>query len=287
VWAPDGYDLQISNETPESVERVLDAWVGLTLNEGSVAKRVKIATLHHLDGGVIVGENWFAEAKDAVSALNGSIPERELATILIENAAESGIRISQRGETTEREGSAVEIAASSLNDVLSALWEEYGLEGLIALGLDEEEADALWVEQSQKMRPFGKFLRELDDSRSKASLTSVFPHKIGSLPGAVGLIHDLVMMGIVEGLGRAEKKAVSFKGEIESEASAWAFLIACGRSAGKEWQFSPDARDRGGAWGHAAKGLWNSGKSLVAGEETNYQTELETLAVSCGQSGLF
>ena len=287
AWAPDGYDLQVADGPPESVERVLDAWVGLTLNEGSVAKRVKIATLHHLDDGVIVGENWFAEAKDAVGALNGSNPEKELATILLENASGSSIRVSQRGEITEREGSAIEIAATSLNDVLSALWEEYGLEGLIALGLDEDEADALWVEQSKKMRPFGKFLRELDDARSKTSLTSVFPHKMGSLPGAVGLIHDLVMMGIIDGLGRAEKKAVSFKGDIESEASAWAFLVACNRSSGKEWQFSPDARDRGGAWGHAATGLWNSGKSLVAGEETNYQSELESLAVSCGQSGLF
>jgi hypothetical protein len=287
VWIPDGYGRRVSDNTPEAVERVLDAWMGLTLNEGSVAKRAKIATLHHLDDGVIVGENWFAEAKDAVGALNGSSSEKELATILIENAAGSGVRISQRGETSEREGSAIEIAATSLNDVLSALWEEYGLEGLIALGLDEEEADALWVEQSKKMRPFGKFLRELGDARSKASQTSVFPHKKGSLPGAVGLIHDLVMMGIIDGLGRAEKNAVSFKGNIESEASAWAFLIACGRSSGKEWQFSPDARDRGGAWGHAATGLWNSGKSLVAGKETNYQTELETLAVSCGQSGLF
>ena len=50
----------------EALDRVLDAWMGLTLNEGSISKRVKLAVLHHLDEGFIVGEKWFDNAEDAV-----------------------------------------------------------------------------------------------------------------------------------------------------------------------------------------------------------------------------
>ena len=46
---------------------------------------------------------------------------------MMEAAAGSGIRISKGGETVERSGDALEVAASSCNDVLSGLWEDHGL----------------------------------------------------------------------------------------------------------------------------------------------------------------
>ena len=284
VWIPEGCELEYGEGTDDAIARVLDAWMGLTLNEGSISQRVKIAILHHLDEGIVVGEKWFDNPKDAVEELNGSIAEKELTLILMELAEGSGLRISQRGEMAEREGAALEIAAKTFNDVLAALWEEHGLAGLEKLGLDEEEAGELWAKQLEKMRPFGKFLRELKDSRSKASIASKFPYKRGEVPGVVGYIHDLIVTGLVDGMGKAEKQAISNRGNIDREASAWAWLMAAGRSSGQEWQFSPDARERGGAWSYAASLAWDEGKLVVDGEDADYKQSLENLRKACGQS---
>ena len=126
--------------------------MGLTLNEGSISKRAKLAVLHNLNEGFIVGEKWFESADDAVLELNGSSSEKELALMLMKEASGSGIRISKGGEVNERGGDALEIAATSCNDVLSGLWEEHGLAGLIEIGIEEDEAEDLWVAQCNKKR---------------------------------------------------------------------------------------------------------------------------------------
>ena len=69
--------------------------MGLTLNEGSISKRVKLAVLHHLDEGFIVGERWFDNAEEAVQELNGSSSEKEFTLKLMLEASGSGIRISK------------------------------------------------------------------------------------------------------------------------------------------------------------------------------------------------
>ena len=165
VWAPEGAS---RDGAEEALDRVLDAWMGLTLNEGSISKRVKMAVLHHLNEGFIVGEKWFDNAEDAVLELNGSSSEKEVALKLMLEAAGSGIRISKGGETAERGGDALEIAASSCNDVLSGLWEDHGLAGLISIGIEEEEAEELWSAQCNKRRAFGKFLKDIESQRAKA-----------------------------------------------------------------------------------------------------------------------
>ena len=284
VWYPEGYSQDGGEGTDEAIERVLNAWMGLTLNEGSIEQRVKVAVLHHLDHGIVVGDKWFEEPLDAVEELSGSAAEKELSLILMKMASGSGVRISQRGEVAEREGAALEIAANTFNDVLSALWEEYGLAGLEEYGLESVEADELWSQQMKKMRPFGKFLRELEDSRSKASIVSKFPYKPTKVPGVVGHIHDLVITGLTEGRGKAEKLAIASRGDIDKEASGWAWLVAAGRSGGQEWQFSPNARERGGAWSHAATLVWKEGELIVDGKDSNYKDALENLRKACGQS---
>ena len=280
VWAPEGAS---RDGAEEALDRVLDAWMGLTLNEGSISKRVKLAVLHHLDEGFIVGEKWFDNAEDAVKELNGSASEKELALKLIIEAAGSGIRISKGGETSERGGDALEIAASSCNDVLSGLWKDHGLAGLISIGIEEEEAEELWSAQYNKKRAFGKFLKDIESQRSKANITQRFPYRKGKLSGPVGMIHDLTLTGLVDGMGKAEKMALKKKSNIDEESASWAWLIAVNKSGGQEWQFSTDARDKGGAWSPAAIEVWNAGKSLVNGEDVDYKSCLENLRKSSGQ----
>ena len=280
VWYPEGGSREGAKE---ALGRILDAWMGLTLNEGSIAQRVKIAVLHHLDDGFVVGEKWFENAEDAVQELNGSTAERELALKLMISAAGSGIRISQRGEVHEREGDALEISANSCNDVLSALWEDHGLAGLIEIGIEAGEAEDLWSSQCNKKRAFGKFLKDIESQRSKVDIIQKFPYRAGKVPGPVGMIHDLTIRGLVDGIGKAEKDALSKKDGIDAEASSWAWLVASGKSLGQEWQFSPDARERGGVWSAAAIGVWKAGLALAGGEDVDYKASLETLRRACGQ----
>ena len=280
VWYPEG---ATRSGSEEALDRVLDAWMGLTLNEGSISKRVKLAVLHHLDSGFIVGEKWFNTAEEAVQHLNGSKAEKDLALHLMKEGEGSGIRISQRGEVAERAGTALEISVTSCNDVLSALWEEHGLAGLRGLGFDENDAEDLWSEQCNNKRAFGKFLKDIEEQREKADITEKFPYKKGKIPGPVGMVHDLVMTGLIDGMGKAEKSALSKKDGIDAEAASWAWLIATGKSNGQEWQFSSDARERGGVWSPAAIELWKAGTKLVNGDSIDYKECLEKLRKSCGQ----
>tara|TARA_Y100000768_G_scaffold297552_1_gene231291 strand:+ start:2354 stop:4030 length:1677 start_codon:yes stop_codon:yes gene_type:complete len=280
IWFPEGAS---RDGARDALDRVLDAWMGLTLNEGSISKRAKLAVLHNLNDGFIVGEKWFDSADAAVQELNGSSSEKELALMLMKEASGSGIRISKGGEINERGGDALEIAATSCNDVLSGLWEEHGLAGLVGIGIDEDEAEDLWVAQCNKKRAFGKFLKDIESQRSKADITKKFPYRKGKVPGPVGMIHDLTITGLVEGMGKAEKMALSKKSDIDEEAASWAWLIAAGKSGGQEWQFSSNARDKGSAWSPAAIEVWNAGKSLVNGDEVDYKACLETLRASSGQ----
>ena len=280
IWFPEGAS---RDGARDALDRVLDAWMGLTLNEGSISKRAKLAVLHHLNEGFIVGEKWFDNAEDAVKELNGSSSEKELALILMMEAEGSGVRISKGGEVNERGGSALEIAATSCNDVLSGLWEEHGLAGLIGIGIDEEEAEDLWAGQCNKKRAFGKFLKDIETQKSEASITNKFPYRKGKISGPVGMIHDLTLTGLVEGMGKSEKLALSKKSGIDAEAASWAWLMAAGKSGGQEWQFSANAREKGSAWSAATIEVWNAGKALVAGEDIDYKACLETLRKSCGQ----
>ena len=89
-------------------------------------------------------------------------------------------------------------------------------------------------------------MKDIESQRAKADIIQKFPYRKGKISGPVGMIHDLTMIGLVDGLGKAEKEALSKKGGIDQQASSWAWLIAAGKSSGQEWQFSSDARDRGG-----------------------------------------
>ena len=73
IWAPEGASREGAED---ALERVLDAWMYFTLNEGSISKRVKLAVLHHLNEGFIVGEKWFEKAEDAVNEPNGPYQKR-------------------------------------------------------------------------------------------------------------------------------------------------------------------------------------------------------------------
>ena len=138
----------------------------------------------------------------------------------------------------------------------------------------------------QKPKPLKTFLKGLDSSRKKAQQKAKFPYRIGVLPGPVGAIHDLILTGLLEGPGIAERKATSRHDDIDGAAAGWAWLRASNRSTGQEWHFESLARDRGGAWMEATGGLLDAGKKLLDsddGTSEEFLDALQALHTSTGQ----
>ena len=181
---------------------------------------------------------------------------------------EEGLRINARGEISERKTPTVEVMeGASCGDILTALWEDYGLSALESIGIIGEEGEQIWEKQNKKPKPFGTFLKGLDSARESAKLTSRFTTKVGEVKGATGHIHDLVRVGLMEGLGKAERMATARHDSIDKAAASWAWLLAVGRSTGQEWHFEGDARNRASAWMTATKGLVAAGESLLSCED--------------------
>ena len=112
-------------------------------------------------------------------------------------------------------------------------------------------------------------MKSLDSAREAAKLVARFTTKVGEIGGATGHIHDLVRVGLIDGLGKAERMATARHDSIEKAAAAWAWLLAVGRSSGQEWHFDGDARNRAGAWMVATKALVLAGENLLSCEENN------------------
>ena len=151
------------------------------------------------------------------------------------------------------------------------MWEDYGLSALASIGIDGDEGEQIWQKQNKKPKPFGTFLKSLDSARESAKLIARFTTKVGEISGATGHIHDLVRIGLMDGLGKAERMATARHDSIEKAAAAWAWLLAVGRSSGQEWHFDGDARNRAGAWMGATKDLVLAGENILSCDEKDLQ----------------
>jgi len=283
VWIPDGWpqDKEMSSETLQSVGKIIDAWQGLTMNEGVVPKAIKRSILDSIDEGLIINSNWVGELKfekivNALADTAGSAGARDLAGHILKSCAEDvsgndeGLRINARGEISERKTPTVEvIEGASCGDILTALWGDYGLSALESIGISGDEAEQIWEKQNKKPKPFGTFLKGLDSARESAKLTSRFTAKIGEIKGATGQIHDLVRIGLMEGLGKAERMATARHDSIDKAAASWAWLLAVERSTGQEWHFDGDARNRASAWMTATKELVAAGEKLLTCDDND------------------
>jgi hypothetical protein len=252
---------------------------------------------------LVLGDTWI-EGNDldaieqGLADHAGSIDERHLAAhMLLASMGEGptdevGMRINPRGDIADRKGQALEImAGTSCGNILGTLWEKWGMAGLAGLGIEGVEAEEIWKKQNKKPQPFGTFLKGLDSARSQARRVARFPSRSGEFDGAAGKIHDLVLQGLLDGIGKAERVATSRHPSIDEAAASWAWLLAAGRSAGQDWHFESNARDRAGAWLAATKTLLAAGESLLAAEtdevdasRVEWQTAFDALKVVTGES---
>ena len=280
-WLPVGWPEKraLTQESSSGVEKILDAWQGLVMNEAVVAQAIRRSVLDSVEDGLIVNSKWFEcqsfeEVRDALVDVAGSSDEKELAAHILlacYNAGfedDAGLIINTRGETSERKSPALEIIeGASCGDILGVLWEDYGLQALAEIGISGDEGEDIWEKQNNKPKPFGKFLKSLDSAREKARLSALIPTKTGELIGACGHIVDLIRIGLLEGLGKAERRATSRHSSISEAAAAWAWLLAAERSSGQEWHFDGDARNKAGAWMNTTKLLLETGEDLLSAEQ--------------------
>ena len=304
VWRPDGWpeDRDLPDASVEGVDKVIDAWQGLTMNEGIVTSAIKQTVMEGIEDGVLIDETWLdgveTEALEAaLEDCNGSTEERLLAAEILRLAITEphedsvGLRIEAKGSPEQREDRCLRIMPSAAcGDILSAFWATHGWEALEILGLEGEGAKAIWEQQRDAPKPFGKFLKGLDKAKALAQQKARFPpcEDAGS---ASRMIHGYIVAGLTQGMGSVERKATARHASIDEAAASWAWLVAVGRSGGQEWHFEANARDRGGVWAVPTGVLWSLGKKLLEAEDaklTDLQTEwnetFETLKTTTGHS---
>ena len=128
-------------------------------------------------------QQWELEYEKILEALSdnaGSVGERELAghilTSCVENISneDEGLRINARGEISERKTPTVEvIEGASCGDILTALWEDYGLSALESIGISGDEGEQIWEKQNKKPTS-GRSSSKRDRSRTSEAPTSSY-----------------------------------------------------------------------------------------------------------------
>jgi hypothetical protein len=294
-WRPEGWpeDRELPPQAVDSIEKVIIAWMELGVRESDLWGSLQRALTSNLGEGIVIGESWFAddEIVSAIKLLSGSDIEREATAIGITLMVDEGVgaTIGENGELETREDDMIWCTAATSHHLLSALWEDYGEEILLRLGIAADEAEKDWKNQLERKTPFGKFLRGLESKRAIASLLQQFPWGENEIGGICGQTHDLVLLAQSQGAGRAHAKATKMRGDITTQALGWAWLSAHGKAGGQEWHFEQDARDRGSGWSLAIGELWDVGCSLVGGDDgatmDDYVAAMKSLASACGESG--
>lgn len=301
IWAPNGWPegRPLPEESRESMNRILDAWQGLTMNEGAVGGSMKQGVMEGIEDGVLVDEEWldgtsFDELLNALASMPGSPEEHQLTAEILRLAVTKphedteGLRIEAKGTAEQRDGRCLRImSGATCGDVLTAFWATHGLEALAVLGLTGSEAETIWQDQNDAPKPFGKFLKSLDQARALAKQRARFPDC--SAGGPAAQIHRFIVDGLTKGMGSIEREATSRHDDVDGAAASWAWLVAVGRSRGQEWHFESNARDRGGVWAVPTGVLVQLGERLLATDEadlSDLQTEWEeafaTLLVTTG-----
>ena len=302
VWAPKGWPEgePLPEASVEGIDKVVDAWQGLTMNEGVVSSAVKQTVMEGIDQGVLIGEQWldgssFDGLLDALTDLSGSSEEHELTAeilrLAIANPHEDteSLRIEAKGGAEQREDRCLRIMeGATCGDVLTAFWSTHGEAALGVLGLEGQEAETIWRQQEESPKPFGKFLKSLDQARALAAQRARFPEC--DVTGPAAQIHHYLLEGLTKGMGGVERQATARHDNVENAAAAWAWLVAVGRSGGQEWHFEPNARDRGGVWAVPTKILADIGQQLleasdeeVAGLRETWNEAFAELKVNTGQ----
>ena len=85
-WLHEGWheSKNLSQESLDGVDKILDAWQGLVMNEGVVGQAIRRSVLDSIEEGIIVNSKWYdcesyEQVRNSLDDVAGSNEERELA----------------------------------------------------------------------------------------------------------------------------------------------------------------------------------------------------------------
>jgi len=292
MWRPKGWpeDRDLPEEGVERLEEILEAWLGLALDDSILARSCRTSILNSISDGYVVGTHWFSEEarEDFLEHMSGVAEERAaLACIL--DSLETGIHVRTDGLVLEIEDDVIRFEDSACHPNLVALWPEHGL--TILEGIYEmtgEDAKAVLSKQEKRKQGFGAFLRELGESRSTAMRLERLPWESGSLPSPLDFVDDLIRQAIDRGVASTVSKARKGKG-LEM-AMGWAWLNVHDRTESDAWRFDEASRDKGGDWVPALRALWDAAEDLLLNDNKDavqdYEAAMKWLSETSGSGVL-
>ena len=211
MWRPEGWpkERDLPEEGVERLDEVLEAWLGLALDDSLLARSCRTSILNSISDGYVVGTHWFSEESrgEFLEHMLGTAEERAaLACIL--DSLETGIHVRTDGLVLEIEDDVIRFEDSGCHPNLVALWPEHGLTILEGIyGMTGDDAGAILSKQEKRKQGFGAFFRELGDSRSTALRLERLPWEVGSLPSPLDFVDNLIRQAVDSGVASTVSKA--------------------------------------------------------------------------------
>ena len=282
--APEGFDGDIPDAASEAMGAVVDRWLGLNLEDGVLAADIHDAFATQLTEGYLIGRRYFPADAGAefIEELQGGALEKEAVEALLD-VLEDGVRVDASGEGHTLASSLVRLETGTANSLLTATWDEYGLDLLeVLFDITGDEAEQIQSKQARG-RGFGNFLRRLDEQQSGVRKQRKFPWGDGVLPTPLDFADQLVRRGRIDGLGPTISMARKAGSDVDL-AMGWAWLVVHGKGDGEAWHFESDTRDKGGDWAPPLERLWEAAEHLLGedGETSGYIEAMEDLRRATG-----
>ena len=126
---PDGWpdDRPLPPEGEERLGEALDAWLKMSLEDGSLSKTCRSSILNSISDGYVVGNSWFAdEDKEGFLKHMGGTSEEKKALACVLDSLDAGIHVRTDGLALEIDEEVVRLEDSSCHPVLVALWPVQG-----------------------------------------------------------------------------------------------------------------------------------------------------------------
>ncbi len=288
MWAPEGWpeDRPLPAEGEERLGEALDAWLKMSLEDGSLSNACRSSILNSISDGYVVGNSWFAdENKEGFLSHMGGTSEEKKALACVLDSLDGGIHVRTDGVVLELEEPVVRLGESSCHPVLVSLWSDHGMKILSEMyGLSGEEADEILARQDKRKQGFGAFLRELGENLDTAQRLDRLPWDNGALPVPLSMADRLVRKAIDDGV--ASTVSIARKGKGLESAMGWAWLVVHDRTESDAWRFDEASRDKGGDWVPALRALWDASEDLLLNDREDavedYRNAMKWLAESSG-----
>jgi hypothetical protein len=292
MWRPEGWpeDRPLPEKGRELLEETLQAWLKMSLEDESLARKCRSSILNSITDGYVAGSSWFADGdlEGFLERMSGSAEERRAIACVLDSI-EGGIHVRSDGVVLSLDERVTRLEDSSCHPVLVALWPQHGITILDGLfGLSGKEGEKVHERQAKRKQGFGAFLRELNETLNTAQRLDRLPWQTSSLPSTLAFADRLVRRAVDDGI--AATVSLARKGKGLEAAMGWAWLVVHERTESDAWRFDEDSRDKGGDWVPALQSLWDAADALLLKDDLeaveDYRAAMGWLAEVSGSGPL-